>query len=348
MSAPDNSTPPKIIDIRTHSNTTSERQEPNGSCLAHKILSGLCPKESARAKTIPTVVLYNDRGLQLFDEITYLKEYYLTHEEVEILERDADRIVDYIPDNSVVVELGSGSLRKTVLLLNALERKRKNISYYAMDLMVEELTKSLKSLGHFNNIEIAGLWGTYDEGVAFMRSLGQDVPKTLLWLGSSIGSLDREDAKQMLISYRRNLNKGDNWLIGIDRRNNPEEIVVAYNDPKGVTREFIMNGLDHANALLGQQCFDRTKFEYFARYNNDLGRHEAYYKVKESHQWRYKDPESKEETVVGLARDELINMEYSYKWSPEETAQLFKETLLEKVCQWTSASSRYDLHLVRK
>ncbi|KAF9439307.1 hypothetical protein BGZ76_003837 [Entomortierella beljakovae] len=318
--------------------------------LPKMILSGLSPQNPSQAKIIPTMVLYDDRGLQLFDEITYLDEYYLTQEEIEILERDGDKIVEHIPDNSVVVELGAGSLRKTVLLLNALERKRKNIRYYALDLMLDELTKSLKSLGQFANVKTAGLWGTYDQGLEFVNSFGPDVPKTLLWLGSSIGNLTREEALSFISSYRKTLNVGDNWLIGIDRRNDAQDITIAYNDPKGVTREFIMNGLDHINVILGQDFIDRENFRYFARYNVEEGRHEAYYQVKNSHELAYKIPSSEtgEEIRIKLEKDELINVEYSYKWSLEETTRLFEQTEMTKLGQYTSSSNRYDLHIVRK
>lgn len=92
-----NSSPP-IVDIR--SDTT-------GSSLKKLITSGLKPKNGDE-KTLPTLLLYDDEGLRLFEEITYLDEYYLTEEEIAILEREADRIAERIPDGSNVVELGSG------------------------------------------------------------------------------------------------------------------------------------------------------------------------------------------------------------------------------------------------
>ncbi|KAG0240697.1 hypothetical protein BGW41_006694 [Actinomortierella wolfii] len=315
--------------------------------LPKMILDGL-NKPAGQEKTIPTLVLYDDRGLQLFDEITYLEEYYLTHEEIDVLTKDIDRIIEHIPDNSVVVELGAGSLRKTVLLLNALEKKRKNIRYYALDLMVDELTKSLKSLGRFSNVTTAGLWGTYDEGLKFLDSFSADTPKTILWLGSSIGNLHRDEALSFLSSYHDMLNVGDNFLIGIDRRNDPKEITIAYNDPKGVTREFIMNGLDHINVILGQSFIDRSKFEYFARYNDVDGRHEAYYRVKQAHQLTYNCPKSGETKIIDLTEGELINVEYSYKWSLEESTQLFDKSRFTRIGQYTSDSQRYDLHMLRK
>lgn len=49
-----------------------------------------------------------EQGLKLFEDITYLEEYYLTNAEIEVLEKHADNIVKYIPDGARVIELGSG------------------------------------------------------------------------------------------------------------------------------------------------------------------------------------------------------------------------------------------------
>ena len=86
--------------------------------LAESIIKGLTPPEG-QPKSIPTVVLYDDKGLQIYDQITYLEEYYLVQEEIDILVSDSDRIVDHIPDNSVVVELGSGYDLILILKVNS-------------------------------------------------------------------------------------------------------------------------------------------------------------------------------------------------------------------------------------
>lgn len=96
------------MDQESVETATEEPPSSGGFDLPKMILSSLKPEVEGAPKTIPTMVLYDDYGLQLFDQITYLQEYYLTQEEIEILERDADKIVDHIPDNSVVVELGAG------------------------------------------------------------------------------------------------------------------------------------------------------------------------------------------------------------------------------------------------
>lgn len=74
--------------------------------LKDEILKSLRPESGI--KTMPTLLLYNERGLQLFEEITYLHEYFLTNAEIEVLERSADSIANAIPSSAMIMELGSG------------------------------------------------------------------------------------------------------------------------------------------------------------------------------------------------------------------------------------------------
>lgn len=87
-----------IVDIRSDTAGIELRQE---------ILKGLRPQDGGE-KTLPTLLLYDERGLKLFEDITYLDQYYLTGQEIYVLEKYADRIAERIPDNAMVIELGSG------------------------------------------------------------------------------------------------------------------------------------------------------------------------------------------------------------------------------------------------
>ncbi|CAG8475294.1 11925_t:CDS:2 [Funneliformis caledonium] len=313
----------------------------------NEILDGLNSKNSI--KSIPTVILYDSRGLQLFDQITYLDEYYLTSAELNVLRDKVDRIIEYIPDGSSVIELGAGSLRKTKLILQSLEKSKKNITYYALDLMEDELIKSLSSLGKFSNVQLVGLLGTYEEGMDFAASLPEDVPKMIMWLGSSIGNSSREEGAEFIKSFQtKAMNPGDLFLIGIDRRNHPDKVTIAYNDPKGITAEFILNGLDHVNVILDQPLIDRNDFDYFARYNEDVGRHEAYYKAKKDITLEYTSPSDNTKMTINLKKDELIHIEYSYKYSKEECFALFHDSRLSHLESWPDPDSQYDLHLIYK
>lgn len=90
---------PDIIDIRS---------DAAGIELKQLIHEGLKAQDGTNEKTLPTLLLYDNKGLKLFEQITYLDQYYLTGEEIQVLEEHADRIAERIPDNALVVELGSG------------------------------------------------------------------------------------------------------------------------------------------------------------------------------------------------------------------------------------------------
>lgn len=88
----------QIIDIRPG---------PTEFDILQDIRNGLRPKHGGE-KTLPTMLLYDEAGLRLFEKITYLDEYYLTNAEIEVLEAFADQIAERVRPGSVVVELGSG------------------------------------------------------------------------------------------------------------------------------------------------------------------------------------------------------------------------------------------------
>lgn len=142
-------------------------------------------------KILPNVLLYDAKGLQLFEQITYTHDYYLTNLEIDLLNQHADEMASWIQDGAALIELGAGALRKTAILLDAIERQGKSITFYALDLDHSELVRTLAQLeGRYRNITLCGLWGTYDDGRKWLASM-QEHQKILLWLGSSIGNLSR-------------------------------------------------------------------------------------------------------------------------------------------------------------
>ncbi|CAG8500498.1 10376_t:CDS:2 [Cetraspora pellucida] len=217
--------------------------------------------------------------------------------------------------------------------------------------MEHELNKSLSSLGTFSNVKLVGLCGTYEDGMDFVATLPKDKQKTIMWLGSSIGNLNREDGASFIHRFQeKSMNPGDLFLIGIDRRNDPEKIATAYNDPQGITAEFIMNGLDHLNVIFDQPFINRNNFDYFATYNEDEGRHEAYYRSKNDQTLEFVTPNdvNKEKIKINVKEDELILIEYSYKYNKAETTKLFYDARLAHVESWSDSDFQYDLHLTYK
>lgn len=234
----------QIIDIRSDAASFELKQE---------ITAGLKPEKEKEngEKRLPTLLLYDDAGLKLFERITYLEEYYLTGDEIEVLTQNANKIAAQIPDNSMIVELGSGNLRKVNLLLGAVDKAKKHVSYYALDLMRSELERTLNEVPAYEYVKCFGLHGTYDDGFEFLkRPENAAKPKTILSLGSSIGNFPRDDAAKFLKQYIDLLGVKDRFLIGVDASEDPDKVYHAYNDREGVTHAFVLNGLEHANRLL--------------------------------------------------------------------------------------------------
>lgn len=197
----------KSVKSHTGINIIDIRQTAVELNLKGEIHQLLRPQEGPRK--MPTLLLYDERGLQLFEQvtyptylmlapqvprlivikITYLEEYYLTNSEIQVLRRSARSIAKAIPSGSMVVELGSGNLRKVQILLQALEDAGKEIDYYALDLSKEELERTLAQVPSFRRVRCHGLLGTYDDGREWLKQPSISArPKCVMSLGSSIGN----------------------------------------------------------------------------------------------------------------------------------------------------------------
>ncbi|GAB7355923.1 hypothetical protein MBLNU459_g6565t1 [Dothideomycetes sp. NU459] len=323
---------PNIIDIRQESLIP----------LADQIRSGLKPKDGGE-KCLPTLLLYNEDGLKLFEKITYLDEYYLTGQEIQVLEQYADRVADRIATQpgSIVVELGSGNLRKVKILLDALDRKARDVSYYALDLSQVELERTLREVpdGTFENVKCYGLLGTYDDGLAWLKQ-PQNVkkPKTIMSLGSSIGNFSREDAAHFLAQFTDILNHNDSMVLGLDACTNAAKVYHAYNDRDGLTHEFILNGLKHANHLLGHAAFNVEDWKVIGKYNEQHDRHEAF--VTPTRDVEVED--------VAIRSGEEVRIEESWKYSWAQSEKLWRDAGLNESVRYMNAEGNYAIHLLNR
>ena len=207
------------------------------------------------------------------------------------------------------------NLRKVRLLLEALEKAGKEVSYYALDLSGPELERTLNAVqGVYRHVKCYGLLGTYDDGLAWLKSpeIFQK-PKAILWMGSSIGNLKRPQAADFLRGFTDILKDGDTMILGVDGCQSRSKVFGAYNDKKGVTRDFILNGLLHANQLLGKSAFDLSKWIYLGEYDAEEGRHQAFVSPTE------------DVTIAGsvIKAGERVRIEESYKYSPVKIAKLW-------------------------
>ncbi|KAL1663454.1 hypothetical protein GGF50DRAFT_116039 [Schizophyllum commune] len=170
-------------------------------------------------------------------------------------------------------------------------------------------------------------------------------PLHILFLGSSLGNFDRDAGSAFLKALPLRPGSGDTLLLGMDHDNDKSRIEVAYNDPEGHTKRFIMNGLHHAGRLLGDETmFDDSKWDYVNRYNVEERRHEAFLVSKI------------EQTVVepstgkaySFLPNEKLKIEESLKFSELDAYTLFTEAGLRPVHRWTDSARQYSLWLLER
>ncbi|KAI9302928.1 hypothetical protein BJ944DRAFT_269188, partial [Cunninghamella echinulata] len=262
------------------------------------------------------------------------------------------------------------SLRKTKLILQSMEKKQKQVTYYALDLDQFELEKSLSSLGgQFQHVQLFGLLGTYEQGIPWLSQqyTSRNTPKMVLWLGSSIGNQSRRESAVFLRKLQRTcLQPGDLFVIGFDRRNDASIISKAYHDSEGVTEQFIMNGLNHINTILGQSLFNLDDFEYYSIYQEHQGRHVAHYRAKKDMQLVYQrknnnsnineninkkrrvlDDNNNNDTTIRIfiEKGELIHVEHSYKYDDKDISHILNTSELNMVEKWQDSKHLYQLVL---
>ncbi|KAI9723969.1 MAG: hypothetical protein M1812_000687 [Candelaria pacifica] len=320
-----------IIDIR--------RDHAEHSIL-DEIYKGLSPSQG-QEKRLPTLLLYDERGLKLFEDITYLEQYYLTNAEIEILKAHAHAIAQQVEPGSMVIELGSGNLRKVNILLQALEKSRKSVEYYALDLSLPELERTLSAIpkGTYKYVKCCGLHGTYDDGLYWLsRPRNHSKPKCILSLGSSIGNFDREAAASFLRSFARRLHGGDRIIIGLDACKDPERVFHAYNDRDGVTHKFIMNGLLHANRILGANMFALQDWRVIGEWNESAGRHQAFYSPL------------RDVNINGcvIEAGEKIRVEESHKYATADSKSLWDAAGLVETAAYGNKHADYYLHMLAR
>ncbi|HSJ66141.1 MAG TPA: L-histidine N(alpha)-methyltransferase [Anditalea sp.] len=254
----------------THSATTTSYDQ----IFAQDILNGL----TAPLKHLPSKYFYDDIGDKLFQQIMELPEYYLTRTEFHILEKYAAQILEPFIDRGErfnLIELGAGNGYKTKILIKYLYDKKVPFNYYPIDISGSVLVEMKEAfLKEFPNLDIYPIQGTYRSTLTD-KNWQKGIPNLMLFLGSNFGNFVEKDAMDLMDYITRSLNAQDGILIGFDLKKDPQLILNAYNDSKGVTRAFNINLLHRINKEL-EGNFDVDQFKHWPVYNPDSGECRSY------------------------------------------------------------------------
>lgn len=207
------------------------------------VLAGL--KGPRRA--IPARWFYDERGSQLFDDITRLPEYYPTRTETALLQSSRDELAALIAPDATVIEFGAGSARKTPLLLEAIAPS----AYVPIDISGDYLRMSADILqARFPALDVIPLEADFTGPVGLPPTLPGS-QRLGFFPGSTIGNFVPRSSVDLLRHMRDILGEGAKLLIGFDRIKSDDVLIPAYDDASGVTAAFNLNLLDRINSELG-------------------------------------------------------------------------------------------------
>lgn len=305
--------------------------KPSSAGFLSEVLHGL----SSKPKAIPAKFFYDARGAELFELICELEEYYPTRSEIAIMRDYANEMAVAIGHDVSLIEFGSGSSRKTRVLLDAL----KPAAYVPIDISRQQLIESADAIAReYPDTDVHAVCADYSAGfelpaVASARALR----RVVYFPGSTIGNFTPAQAREFLARTAKLVGHDGGLLIGVDLKKSPLLLHAAYNDAKGVTAAFNLNLLTRMNSELGAD-FDLEAFEHLAFYDEQLGRIEMHLRTHTSH------VVSIAGHMFSLDAGETIHTEISCKYDVAEFSELASSAGWRAVNVWTDRATLFSVH----
>jgi dimethylhistidine N-methyltransferase len=292
-------------------------------------------------KQLQSKYLYNALGSALFEAICNLPWYRITRAEGRLLQRFCGEVVAGFSDPVTLTELGCGSGEKLALVAEALRARRRAVSVHLIDISPKALAQSELTLAPLDHVSVLGHRGTYEEG---LRQAAAQRPMRgsmlVLFLGSNLGNFDPPAAQQFLAQIRAALRPGDGLLLGADLLKPERDLLLAYDDPLGVTAAFNKNLLQRLNSELGAD-FDLGSFAHRAVWVPKERRVEM--RLVSTRDQSVRIPRA--DCTVALKSGDYIWTESSYKYDAEEVIALGEAAGFRRRDQWIEPDARFALTL---
>jgi dimethylhistidine N-methyltransferase len=296
--------------------------------VAAAVLEGL----RSRPRRLPPWLFYDESGSQLFEEITELPEYYLTRTERGIFAAHAPEMIAAAARGKRlrIAELGAGSADKTRLLLAAAVERQRTVLYEPVDVSSSALAAASERIEReIPGVTVSTQHMDYTQGLKLEpASAGEQ--RLVIYIGSSIGNFDPQDARRLLGRVRARLKPGDGLLLGVDLVKDEATMLAAYNDAAGVTANFNRNMLVRLNLEL-EGDFDPDAFEHRALWNGAESRIEMHLESHTAQRVRL----AALDFEVEFAPGESIHTENSYKYRPGQVETMLAESGFVQAAGWT-------------
>ena len=292
---------------------------------------------TATPKSLPPKYFYDQRGSELFDQITRLPEYYPTRTERLILDAHAAEIAA-LTRAETLVELGSGTSDKTRLLLDALYGSGTLRRFMPFDVDATVLTEASEAVGaEYPSLDVLAVVGDFEHHLGL---LPRDGRRLVAFLGSTIGNFEPADRADFLLAVRDTLVPGDSFLLGTDLVKDRSRLISAYDDPGGVTAAFNKNVLAVINRDLGAD-FDLTAFDHVALWDADQEWIEMRLRSRRRQAVHVRDLS----LDLSIADGEEIRTEISAKFRSDGVREELERAGLRLIRWWTDPADDFALSL---
>ena len=293
-----------------------------------------------RPKQLYSKYLYDSLGSHLFEAICRLPWYPITRAENRLLSSFADQMVRPLGGSRTLVELGCGSGEKISTIAEALRGRGNPLTVHLIDISSTALEQSERTLGRLPYVSVVGHRSTYEAGLRRVAGERVDGRMMVLFLGSNIGNFDRPARDEFLHEIRACLRPGDALLLGADLVKPEAQLLMAYDDPLGVTAAFDKNLLVRINRELGGE-FDLTTFDHKAVWNAGESRVEMHLVSRRKQTVRI----AACDTAVSFEKDESIWTESSYKFASEELVEMARRAGFRCEEEWVDPEGRFATSL---
>ena len=313
-------------------NPQAQAVAPESRAFCEDVLHGLAQPQ----KELACKYFYDERGSKLFDAICQLDEYYPTRTETALLDAHGEEIAGLIGPGVCLIEYGCGSLTKTRLLIDVMDRPALLVP---IDISEDHLLRSARVLADdYRELDVRPLVADFTQVLDLPEQVcGKKEKRVGFFPGSTIGNFDHQAAVGFLRNVSVTVGEGGGLLIGVDMKKDEETLIRAYDDAAGVTAAFNLNVIERINRELDGD-FDVSTFRHRVLYNRQEGRIEIYL------------VSLREQTVhiqgydFGFAEDETIHTENSYKYHIEEFEALAATAGFATVKTWVDDNELFSLH----
>ena len=305
--------------------------------LVRDVVEGL----TSRPRRLAAKYLYDALGSHLFEAICELPWYRITRGERALLMRERDAILAPLDDPATLIEFGGGNGEKLAILAAGLARQGRAATVHLIDISETALARASRTVAHHPLVTVHRHRASYAEGLrTAVAELDPRRPAMVLFLGSNIGNLAPDEADRFLAAIAGALRPGDSLLLGTDLVKPEQDLILAYDDPLGVTAAFNRNLLVRLNRELDAD-FDLEQFAHHVVWNARESRVESYLVSRA------------EQTVcipaadccVRFAAGESIWTESSYKYRPDAVVTTVERTGFTCAAQWIEPDAAFALTL---